>query len=402
MTTRPHPVLRLAACLLAGFLPLAAGLAAEGHPSPAAKAPRPELGTGAAFAPDGTLLAVVKDDQHLLLRRSRDDGATWSDPVRVNAIPEAIAADGDSRPKLAFAADGGVLVTWARPLPKPYTGEIRLARSDDGGASFNPPITVHHDRAEITHRFESIAVGKDGRVTVAWIDKRDLEGAKATRQAYRGAAIYAAQSSDHGRSFGRETKLADHSCECCRTAVSHDADGAPLVFWRHVFALNERDHALARLTPDGRPEAVQRATFEAWKVDACPHHGPSLAVDEGGTRHAVWFNQKDGVGHVYYGRLQRVGNAIRVDGQRTVGGPRAAHADLNVAGQRLAIVWKEFDGEKTRLSALLSADGGRSFSPHEVGATEGASDQPRVLARGDRLFAFWRTAREGLRLHPLP
>jgi hypothetical protein len=37
-----------------------------------------------------------------------------------------------------------------------------------------------------------------------------------------------------------------------------DADGAPLFMWRHVFEPNERDHALARLKPDGTVESVQR------------------------------------------------------------------------------------------------------------------------------------------------
>ncbi len=398
MTTKPV-LLRNVFCLAAFCLGLSAQ-AAEGHA--AAKPARQELGTAAAFDLQGNLYVASKEGQQVVVRQSRDEGKTWSSPVAANQEGEAIAADGESRPKIAFTNDGGLLVTWAKPLPRAYSGEIRLARSDNGGRSFTPPITVHRDRSEITHRFESLAVGKDGRVTVAWIDKRDQEAAKAGKQAYAGAAIYAAVSDDGGRSFKPEVKVADHSCECCRTTVAHDTDGTPLVFWRHVFAPNERDHALARLKPDGTPEAIQRATFERWKIDACPHHGPSLAVDEQGTRHAVWFNQKNGTGHVFYGRLVNRGNGIEVQGQRTVGGERAAHADLAVAGERLAIAWKEFDGERTRLRALVSANRGQTFTEQEVDATDGASDQPRVLVRGDALYTFWRTAKEGLRLHRLP
>jgi hypothetical protein len=39
---------------------------------------------------------------------------------------EQISADGENRPKVAFAADGGLLVSWTRPLGKPYSGAIRL------------------------------------------------------------------------------------------------------------------------------------------------------------------------------------------------------------------------------------------------------------------------------------
>ncbi|MGE5490472.1 MAG: sialidase family protein [Actinomycetota bacterium] len=369
------------------------------HSMPARPA-RAELGTSAAFGPDGALYVASKRDGHVVVERSNDGGATWESPVTVNRDPESISADGENRPKIAFAQDGGMLVSWTKPLSKPYTGEIRFARSDDG-RQFSPPITVHRDRSEITHRFESLTVTGDGKVLVTWIDKRDLEAA-GKKGGYQGAAIYGAISADGGKTFQPEKKIADHSCECCRIAMARDSDGAPLLLWRHVFAPNERDHALARLKPDGTLESVQRATFDHWKVDACPHHGPSLAVDEKGTKHAVWFNQKDGEGHVYYGRLQPRNGGIAVEGQRPIGGPQAAHADVAAKGGRLAIAWKEFDGERTRLHALLSTDGGMTFSPRALAATDGASDQPRIIAKGDDLYAFWRTDKEGFRLYPLP
>lgn len=365
------------------------------------KMARAELGASAAFAPDGTLYAVAKQGEHLMLYRSRDEGGVWSTPIVVNEQPERIAADGENRPKLAFARDGAVLVSWTRPLTKPYSGEIRFARSDDG-RHFSPPLTVHRDRDEITHRFESMLVAGDGRVLLAWIDKRDGETAKASKTTYRGAAIYAAVSSDGGRSFQPERKLADHSCECCRLAAANDADGTPFFMWRHVFAPNERDHAIARVRADGTPEALQRATFDRWKIDGCPHHGPSLAVDAAGQRHAVWFNQRNGEGRVFYGRLAGDAAGASVEGQRTVGGARAEHADLAVAGRRVVVLWKEFDGERAHLWAELSEDGGLSFGAAvELAASAGASDQPRALSRGDALYAFWRTEHEGMRVFPL-
>lgn len=379
------------------FAMVAATGAAQGqdlpqHEPSRGKRTRMELGTSAAFAPDGSLQAVTKEGGHVLLHRSPDDGASWAPPVVVNAEPEAISAEGENRPKIAFAPDGGTLVSWTRPLAKPYTGEIRLARAADG-QRFAPPMTVHRDRREITHRFETLAITGSGQVLVAWIDKRDLEDAGSAGRGYRGAAVYGALSDDGGRSFRPEAKLADHSCECCRIGVANDLDGRPLLMWRHVFEPNERDHALAKLAADGRPEAVVRATFDRWRVDACPHHGPSLAVAADGTRHAVWFNEKDGDGRVFYGRLK----SGRVEGQRAVGGDRAAHADIAASGTRVALVWKEFDGERTQLRAELSDDNGESFRTIALGSTAGGSDQPRVIRRGEALFAFWRTAVEGMK-----
>ncbi|HRP67158.1 MAG TPA: sialidase family protein [Thauera sp.] len=371
------------------------GHAAADKAAPA-KAPRPELGTSAAIAADGSWYAVATRDGHVVLHRSIDAGLHWTEAAVVNRVPEAIAAEGENRPRLAFAADGAVLVSWARRFEERFTGDVRFARAADG-LHFDAPVTVHRDRSIVGHSFNVMQVMRDGRLVIAWIDSRDGAAAKRAGGDYRGSAIYAAVSDDGGRSFRPEAKVADHSCQCCRLALTEDVDGVPLLLWRHVFEPNERDHALVRLDVDGGAVVPERVTFDRWRIDACPHHGPSLAVAADGTRHAVWFNEREGAGRVFYGRLADG----RVEGQRPVGGPRAAHADIALAGARVAVVWKEFDGEHTQLFAELSDDGGRSFRTRALAATAGASDQPRVLRRGEALFVFWRTADEGMKGYPL-
>jgi len=366
-------------------------------PAPKIRAERPQYGTSAAFAANGALLAVTRQGDHVMLYRSEDLGKTWSAPIVVNAAPEPILADGENRPKLLALPSGSVVVSWSRRLGKQFTGEVRIARSADGGRSFAPPLTVHRDRQEIGHSFETLIADRQGRVYAFWLDKRDGEAAKNAKRPYRGSAVYAAVSEDEGASFRHEARVADHSCECCRIAAALDTDGAPLIVWRHVYEPNVRDHAMAKIAADGTNQGIERATFDGWKVDGCPHHGPSLAIGSDGVRHAVWFNLKDGAGRVFYGRLP----PGRVEGQRFVGGPQAAHADIAISGQRIAIVWKEFDGERTRLMAEVSTDGGASFQTVSLAATDKISDQPRVLLRGDELFAFWRTELEGMRAFPL-
>lgn len=374
-----------------------AGHVAAAPETAATRKVRPELGTSVAIAPDGTWHAVAKAGDHVVLYRSPDAGRSWEERAIVNREPEAIAADGENRPKLAFTADGAVLVSWARRFEQRFTGDVRFARSDDG-RHFDAPFTVHRDRGIVGHSFNSLLTLDRDRVLVVWLDARDRKAAEAAGEDYTGSALYAAVSDDGGRSFRPEVKLADHSCQCCRIAVTLDLDGLPLLLWRHIYAHSERDHALAKLRDDATPIWQRRATFDGWRIDACPHHGPSLAVTEDGRRHAVWFNHVDGEGQVSYGRLTADG----VEGQRVIGGPLAAHADMAASGRRLALAWKAFDGEQTRLHAMLSDDGGESFRSFEVAATLGASDQPRVLTHDGRLFLFWRTEQEGMRGYPLP
>jgi hypothetical protein len=386
------------ALLCAGLLLGASLASAHDHASHGAKHARgaePELGSYAAFDAGGGLWAATTLDGHVLAHRSSDAGRTWQEPVRVNAQPEAIGASGDSRPKLAAGPGGELYVTWTKPLAKPYTGDIRFARSVDGGHSFSAPATIHTDRQEITHRFDAVAVGAGGRVFVAWIDKRDMV---TQGKGYRGAAVYYAVSADRGASFRGDYKVADHSCECCRIALLPRADGSMLALWRHVFEPNVRDHALARLQSDGRVSPARRATFDDWRIDACPHHGPSLAGGEGDELHAVWFSQAPARSGVFYGRLREGA----VDGQRRVGGDTAAHADLAVLGKRVVVAWKEFDGKRGVLKAMVSEDAGRNWAERQLMTTAGASDQPRVLVHDGRFHVFWHTRNEPLSVRAVP
>jgi hypothetical protein len=375
--------------LLAGAAALAQSHA--GH----TKKRMPALGTGAAFAPSGELWVVMLDEQaRLVARTSPDEGRSWSPPRLLERGDDALSADGENRPKIAFGPQGRVVVSYTQPLARPYSGAIRMLRSSDGGRSFSAPFTVHADRQVITHRFESIGFDAQGTLHTLWIDKRDLE---AAGKGYRGAAVYRNESRDGGASFGPDIKLADHSCECCRIAIAPSPDGGLAALWRHVFAPSQRDHGFALLAAPVRAEPV-RASLDRWAVDACPHHGPGLAPAAGGGYHAVWFGERAGVAGVRYGRLAADGTP---QGEaRRLPDEGAEHADVASAGAHVAVVWRSFDGQATRLRAWLSRDDGRSFVLTELATSADDNDQPRLLRRGEQLFALWRTTK-GLHVQPL-
>lgn len=352
----------------------------------------------AAFAPSGELWTVGLDAHaRLVLHTSGDAGRSWSTPRALDIGADPVSADGENRPKLAFGPRGLVVVSYTQPLEKRLTGQVRLLRSADGGRSFAPPVTVHRDRQVITHRFEAIAFDARGTLHTVWIDKRDLEAARAAGRPYRGAAIYRNESTDGGLTFGPDLKLADHSCECCRIVLAPTPTGGMAAMWRHVYAPNERDHAYAVL---GTPVAAEplRASFDRWAIDGCPHHGPGLVPAAGGGYHAVWFGERAGVAGVRYGWLAPDGapqGAVRL-----LPDARADHADVASVGRQVAIVWRGFDGETTRWRAWLSSDEGRSFVLRELGHHAGDNDHPRLACRGEQIHALWRTS-EGVRVERL-
>lgn len=366
------------------------------------KAAKMELGTSAAVDAEGRLWIASKEagsgeqkGDYVVLQMSRDMGKSWTAPRRIQALPEAISADGENRPKLAFGAKGEIYVAYTKPLAKPYTGEIRFVRSVDGGLSFSAPQTVHANRDQITHRFESMIVDQTGRIYIAWIDKRDAELARARKQAYQGAAIYYAVSEDAGVSFRGDYRLAEHSCECCRIALALNPQGHPMALWRHVFEPNARDHALAELTADGEPQSLTRASFDDWRVDACPHHGPSLAYALDGTRHQTWFNVKGEEGGVFYAAVTAAG----VSGKPLrLGNAQAEHADVMVSGRTVVLVWKQFNGTVTSIMGKVSGDGGLTWQERDLARTAGNSDQPHLLHTPTGIALLWRTQQDGVQI----
>ena len=354
----------------------------------------PQLGASAAFDTHGRLWLVDAANGHVQLRRSDDLGKTLSTPIDVNAQAEPIYDSAENRPKITFGPHDELYVSWSQPRAKPYTGFVRFVRSLDGGAHFSAPITVHHDRAEITHRFDALAVDGHGRVVIAWIDKRDLEAAHAQGKRYLGAAVYYSWSDDRGRTFAPERKLIDQSCECCRIAIARTPQGDVAAFFRSIFGDNIRDHAYAVLPTDGLPSHAERATFNQWQIAACPEHGPGLAISADGTRHAVWYESKDKP-TIWYGQLD--------PGQppqhaRVIANAGASHADVAAHDKTVWITWNQVNANGYALMLQRSLDNGAHFdAAREIARSVDAVGSPQLLQNQGRAFVAWNTA-DGFRL----
>ncbi|MBB3225451.1 hypothetical protein FHW69_000041 [Luteibacter sp. Sphag1AF] len=387
--------------LLACLLPCAA--LAQGHDGMSMNHAMPmeghasTLGFSAALDSHGRLWVVDVDGQHVRVRHSDDMGRTLSEPAIVNAVAEPVYAEGENRPKILIGPANEIYVSWSQPRKAPWTGFVRFARSLDGGAHFDTPVTVHSDRQEITHRFDSIALDGKGRIVVAWIDKRDMEAANAAGKTYLGAATYYTWSDDRGATFRPERKITDHSCECCRIALAKTPDGNVAAFFRAVYGDNIRDHAFAVLPTSNAAVQPQRATFEQWHIEGCPHHGPSLAISNSGVRHAVWFSAVDGHATIHYGQLQPGKSPVHLMDVATQG---ASHADIAVAGKHVWIVYHQQSADGLSLMVRESTDGGTSFQDaREIARTPSSAGWPELVLLRDRAFVAWNTA-EGFRLVP--
>ena len=150
--------------------------------------------------------------------------------------------------------------------------------------------------------------------------------------------------------------------------------------------------AWAPLAALGKGQPAVRATVDEWQLDACPHHGPGMALASTGGYHAVWFGMRKGEAAVRYGRLTEHG--APQGPVRSLPDERAEHADVAASGRKVAIVWRSYDGERTRVRAWVSADDGASFVVRELMSSPLDNDHPRLVANGPDNFVVWRTERD--------
>lgn len=352
-----------------------------------------------AFAPDGTLWLAWAAGNEVSVAHSSDRGRTFSAPVAVTPGPQTLDGGADERPQIVVDRNGRVTVAYAIFKDKRYNGQIFTSVSRDGGRTFSAPRSITDDGS--SQRFINLQQDADGQVFAAWIDKRKVVAAEKAGRGFPGASLAVAWSKDGGEHFEPALIAHDNMCECCRLGVVLSAPHSPAVVLRNIFS-GERDHALVQFAPDMSVRSLTRVAEDHWKLDACPHHGPSLARATDGTFHAVWFSG----GGVRQGSFY----AHSTDGGRTFSEPmRIGEAEraptrpyVYTLNGRVWLAWKEFDGDATSVRIASSADGGQTWSaPRTLATTDDYSDHPLLVSDGRTVYLSWMTKHEGYRLMPV-
>ncbi len=335
---------------------------------------------------------------HVYVNYSTDYGKTFSAPLVVNRKPEAISAKGENRPKI-IVKNKRVYVSWTHPLKKRFSGNVRFSISIDGGEHFSEPINVNDDNKMIGHRFDAMRVNDNGDIFIAWLDKRDRWQAEQQGKIYHGAALYYSWSDNNGQSFSKNIKIIDHSCECCRVVMGLDQQ-LPVVLWRNIYGNNTRDHSLVKFVDKNQPSTVERVSYDEWRVDACPHHGPDMAVAERGDYHLVWFDNATDRHGLFYRRRQPDGSYTKAFsfGDYRAG---ASHPNVINVNQDVWLTWKQFDGKQASVWLQHSDDNGTSWQPAKLISTAADGDYPFLLSDGESVFVQWQTSDKGFQLIPV-
>jgi len=348
------------------------------------------------FAQDGKLLLAWTANGVVSVAQSTDAGKTFSPIVKIAEHGKSLDAGADARPQIVADKQGNILLAYAFFKDGNWNAQINIARSVDGGNSFTAPESLVKDSS--SQRFPSVLIKPDGNIFISWIDKRLVAAAMQVGEKRLGGSIAYSFSQDGGKSFQTERFANESSCECCRIGASLDPRGNPVVAYRAIFPGGIRDQASQVISERGA-EPIRRVADDDWKTDACPHHGPSIAVSGTGKFHVAWYTQGSKRSGVFYANSSNQGATYSKPSRVGAEGANVGRPYLFASGQQVWLVWKEFDGSKSSIYLKESSDDGKTWAaPKILTSTAGYSDHPLLLSKGNEVFLSWLTRDDGYQL----
>ena len=388
----------LAALVAAISLPMAAvqqpwALKIDPLSSPAgAGSAQPQL----SVSRHGVVLSwIERTGADATLKFAERTGAAWSAPRTVASGKDWFVNWADV-PSVVRLDDGTLAAHWLQKSgADTYAYDVRLSYSKDGGQTWSPSFTPHHDGTKTEHGFATLFQMPGAGLGLVWLDGRNMKGGDHGAGGGHGSDDMTLRFGTFGADWKQtsEVELDARVCECCPTTVALTADG-PIVAYRDRSPDEVRDIYITRFEngkwTEGRPVHA-----DGWRVPACPVNGPALSA-RGRQVAVAWFNAKDDQPKSFA--------ALSTDAGRTFGAPvrlddeaSLGRVDVELlADGSAAAAYVEYSDQRAQFRVRrVSADGTKS-APVTVAGMVGnrSSGYPRMVLSGSELMFAW-TEREG-------
>ena len=257
-----------------------------------------------------------------------------SQPLRVNSIAESALATGSIRgAQLALGRDGRVHIAWHGSKAGHGKGHLRTrrcesTRSTPDGLHFDPQRAVSGPAEGLDGG--AVAADRSGHVVVAWHAMGDRPGGEGNR------TVYLARSSDDGATFSPEapaTSAPLGACGCCGMRALFDRRGTLHVLYRAATDGRHRDTTWLRV--DGAT-ARPPVRVHPWELEACPMTTYALAETPDGLA-AAWETAEQ----IYSATLNSAtGTVSQRSAMPGTGSRKHPSIAVNAAGDRL-VAWTE-------------------------------------------------------------
>ena len=367
-------------------------LAVEALPSPAgANSAEPQL----TVQGDRAILSwIERAGQRATLKSAERTASGWSDARTVVSGTNLFVNYADV-PSVRALADGTLAAHWLQEGGgNPDAYNVRLAWSKDGGRTWSPPTSPHHDGTQTEHGFASLFQAPGAGLGLVWLDGRTTnpeapEGSPEAGNMGLRAAVYGPDGKQRS-----ETVVAARVCECCSTATALTSEGV-IVAFRNRSDKEVRDIYVSRLV-DGRWSAPTPVHNDGWRINACPINGPALSARNRDVA-VAWFTVQQGQGRAFAAFSRDAGRTfgppIRVDEAGSLG---RVNIELLTDGSA-AVSWIEFANQRSQFRVRRVEPGGaRSTSVTIAGIAEGrTSGVPRLAYDRDEILFAWAETDKG-------
>lgn len=241
----------------------------------------------------GVLHMVYALSRNAYYVRSRDNGATFTAPVKVNSEGSVQFTMGERGPKLALGAEGIVHVVWVDCWAPGVRTFARYSRSTDGGKSFEPLKTISSMSG-----VDGVTLGASawGDVLACWHTAQPPQ-----KEVPQATWLHMTRSADSGVTFAPDERLSltNHNglaCSMCMMRARFDADGNACLAFRSA-ENSVRDFYVAKAARGENRFTAVRVNQDQWELPTCPMCGPELTIGPDGqllcafmSRHKVYWS----------------------------------------------------------------------------------------------------------------
>lgn len=358
-----------------------------------------------ATASDGTAYVVWVEHREnkeadVMLAHLDSEGRMSSASVRVNPQEGSATAWRGDPPTVKVAPDGTVYVGWTARITgsQAHGNDLYVSASRDGGRTFEQTVKVNDDDKQVVHGMHSLAIGADGHIYVAWLDERNvvkppssenkMDGMQKMEHMEANREVFMSFSTDGGRTFSPNRRVAKDACPCCKTALAVSADAHVFIGWRQVLP-GEFRHIAVASSADGGKSFAQPVIVsdDRWMIAACPVSGPALLVGDDNALRVVWYTEGEkGSPGIYWAESSDNGKTYSESRTFARGQARGTPL-LLVNGQTGAsVIWEsDDDGQARVMSARFDKDkDGAAVSP-----IASAGELPSAASSGGQIFVSY-------------
>ena len=265
----------------------------------------------------------------------------FSNPIRVNVRPGSAIAAGTIRgAQLAVGKNGRVHVAWdgmgEGALRTMIDGKevtpLLYTRLNDAGCAFEAERNLITYAAGLDGG-SSVAADTNGNVYAFWHAAKP-----GNTNGEAGRAVFVAHSTDDGKTFARERLATDKptgACGCCGMKSFADSEGNVFALYRGASEMTNRNEIL--LMSRNRGADFEIAYSHGWNVAACPMSSAFLSETKAGVLAAAETH-----GRVFFVRVDPTTGKVSEPVSPSV---KAKHpvAVGNAKGEVL-LVWTEGTG----------------------------------------------------------